>query len=361
MAKRPQKYGKTKDIRNTLLIDGNALFKLGFFGAKDMFTRDGDHIGGLYIFITILRKLLQEELYYRVFVFWDGRFGGRQRWKLYSDYKAARNKDFENGTQPVDIQEKTEIFLIRQYLEELCIRQIVDDSKFGVEADDFIAYYCKTKKPNERITICTSDRDLAQLISNDVRIYFCDRKIRDYVSLDNYQDYFNHHQTNSKLIKIIGGDNSDSIKGIEGVQETTLLKYFPELKNREVSLNEIIHLAKKLQAERVENKQKPLKVLTNIIDGVTTGVQGKDVYKINRAIVDLSNPIINQKNIDLLEHYRNPIGDIEDRGIKNVYRFMKRDGVDKQIESFSTNYLLPFKKLIERERKELNLINEQDG
>lgn len=361
MAKRPQKYGKTKDIRNTLLVDGNALFKLGFFGAKDMFTRDGDHIGGLYIFITILRKLLQEELYYRVFVFWDGRFGGRQRWKMYSDYKSDRNKDFENGTQPVDIQEKTEIFLIRQYLEELCIRQIVDNSKFGVEADDFIAYYCKTKKPNERITICTSDRDLAQLISKDVRIYFCDRKIRDYVTIDNFQDFFEYHQKNVKLIKVIGGDQSDSIKGISGVKEKTLLNHFPELKEREVSLNEIIHLAKKRQAERIKAKKKPLKALTNIIESVTDGVQGKDIYKINNAIVDLSDPIINTKNKELVEHYRNPIGDIEDRGIKNVYRYMKRDGVDKQIESFSTNYLLPFKKLIERERKELDLINEQNG
>jgi 5'-3' exonuclease len=358
MAKKPQKYLKTKNIRNTLLVDGNALFKLGFFGAKDMFTRDGDHIGGLYIFITILRKLLQEELYYRVFVFWDGKFSGRQRWKIYSDYKGDRNKDFENGTQPVDIQEKTEIFLIRQYLEELCVRQIVDNSKYGVEADDFIAYYCKTKKPNEKITICTSDRDLAQLISKDVRIYFCDRKIRDYVTLDNFGDYFNYHQSNARLMKIIGGDASDSIKGISGIKEKTLLKHFPELKEREVSLNEIIHLAKKKQSERVNSKLKPLKTLTNIVECITDGIQGKNIYKINEVLVDLSKPMINQKNIDLLEHLRNPIGDIEDRGIKNVYNYMKRDGIDKQIESFSTNYLLPFKKLIERERKEFNLIQE---
>ena len=51
------------------------------------------------------------------------------------------------------------------------------------------------------------------------------------------------------------------------------------------------------------------------------------------------------------------MGDIEERGIKNAYTYMKRDGMDKQIESFSTNYLLPFKKLIERERKQTNLIN----
>jgi 5'-3' exonuclease len=353
MSKRPKrKVGISKNTRNTLLIDGNALFKLGFFGARDMYTRDGDHIGGLYIFITILRKLLQEDLYYRVFVFWDGKFSGRKRWELYKDYKSDRGKDFENGTHPVDIQEKTEIFLIRQYLEELCIRQLVDNSKVGVEADDFIAYYCLTRKSNEKITICTSDRDLCQLINDDVRIYLCDKK--EYVTYDNYQNYFKHHQKNSKLIKIIGGDNSDSIKGIDGVKETSLLKYFPELKEREVSLTEILQSAKKQLTERVEQKKKPLKVLTNLVNSKTKGVQGKNIYKINEKIIDLSNPLIDRKNKELLKYYRKPMGDLDSRGIKNVYSFMKRDGVDKVIESFSTNYLLPFKKLIERERKELN-------
>lgn len=350
--KKPKKYGVPVNNRNTLLIDGNALFKLGFFGAKDMYNKDGDHIGGLFVFITILRKLLQEELYHKVFVFWDGKFSGRQRWELYKDYKGERGKDFENGTHPIDIQEKTEIFLIMQYLEELCVRQLIDNTKSGVEADDFIAYYCLTREKYEKITICTSDRDLAQLINKDVRIYFCDLKV--YVSNDNYQDYFKHNQKNSKLIKIIGGDNSDSIKGVDGVKETTLLKFFPILVEREVTLSEIIESAKKQQLDRKELKKKPLKALTNIIESNTKGIQGKDIYRINNAIIDLSEPLINDLNKEKVEYLKGPMGDIDERGIKNVYQFMKRDGIDKNIEAFSTHYLMPFKKLIEREKKNKN-------
>ena len=357
MANKPKKYGVVKNIKNTLLVDGNALFKLGFFGAKDLFTRDGDHIGGLYVFITILRKLLQENLYHRVFVFWDGKFSGKQRWKLYSDYKGDRNKDFINGTHPIDIQEKTEVFIIRQYLEELCIRQLVDETDSGVEADDFIAQYCLTKADNEHITICTTDRDLAQLIADDIRIYFCDKKIRDYVTLKNYNDFFEHHQSNSKLIKIIGGDSSDGIKGIKGVQETTLLRYFPILKERPVTLNEIIQLAKDQQELRAKEKKKPLKALTNIIESITEGIQGKDIYRINKIIIDLSKPLVDESNRLLLEYNKGPMGDFDERGIKNVFTYMKRDGIDKEIEAFSTSYLLPFKKLIEREKTQTNLIN----
>jgi 5'-3' exonuclease len=347
----------SKVTKDTLLVDGNALFKLGFFGAKDLFTRDGDHIGGLYVFITILRKLLQDNLYHRVFVFWDGQFSGKMRWKLYSDYKVDRNKDFINGTHPIDIQEKTEKFLIRQYLEELCVRQMIDNTNSGVEADDFIAQYCLTKEPNENITICTTDRDLAQLISADIRIYFCDKQIRDYVTLDNYNTFFKHHQSNSKLIKVIGGDDSDCIKGIAGVKEKTLLNHFPELMKREVSLEEIIQSAKEQQETRIKEKKKPLKALTNIIESITDGVQGKDIYKINEIIINLSVPLIDEANQLLLEYNKGPMGDFEERGIKNVYAFMKRDGLAKEIESFSTNYLLPFKQLIEREKKQTILNN----
>jgi len=354
MAKRPMKYGVKVETTSTLLVDGNALFKRGFFGAKNQYNRDGEHIGGLYQFITILRKLLKEDLYHRVFVFWDGKFSGRQRYDLYSDYKISRNKDFLHGTHPVDDEEVREKFLIKQYLEELFVRQLIDNTHSGVEADDFIAYYCMTKKSNEKITICTSDRDLCQLIGKNIRLYLCD--LKKFVSQDNYQDFFKHHQANSKLIKIIGGDNSDDIKGIKGVKERTLLQYFPELTKRKVGLDEIIESAKNQQYYRIDSKLSPLKALTNIIEVNTDGLQGRDLYKINELLVDLSSPLVDKPNRKLLKELKRPIGDIDNRGIKNVYTFMKRDGIDKFIYNFSTEYLLPFKELIEREKKQSQII-----
>lgn len=350
MAKKPRKYGSNTETINTLLVDGNALFKRGFFGAKDQYNRNGEHIGGLYQFITIIRKLLKDDLYHHVFVFWDGTFSGKQRYELYNDYKVSRNKDFINGTHPVDEEEVREKILIRQYLEELFIRQLMDDTISGVEADDFIAQYCKTKKSNEIITVCTSDRDLCQLISKDVRMYLCD--LKKFVTIENYQEFFKHHHTNSKLIKIIGGDQSDDIKGIKGVKETTLLQLFPDLTKRRMDLDEIIKSAKVQQYYRIDSKMKPLKTLTNIIEVNTDGIQGKDMYRINELLVDLSVPLVDKANLKLLKALRRPIGDIDNRGIKNVFTYMKRDGIDEFIYNFSTEFLLPFKELIEREKRQ---------
>jgi hypothetical protein len=58
---------------------------------------------------------------------------------------------------------------------------------------------------------------------------------------------------------------------------------FPELNDRKVTLNEIIDSAKQQQLARLEAKKKPLKVLTNIVDVITDGVQGSKLYEINES------------------------------------------------------------------------------
>lgn len=347
MNKRPPKIGERAELINTLLVDGNALFKVGFFGAKNEYNHRGEHIGGLYQFLTILRKLLNENLYHRVYVFWDGNLSGKLRYNIYPLYKSGRGKDYINGTHPVDESEVLQKIQIRGYLEDLFIRQLQHEV---VESDDFIGYYCSLKRENEKITICTNDRDMSQLISDDVRIYFFDLKA--YVDNTNYKSYFRHHPTNSALIKIICGDNSDTIKGVKGVKEKTLLTLFPELKEESISLEQIIKKATELQEKRLKNKQPRLKSLDNITNGTTDGPQGDKLYEINKCLIDLKHPMITdeakEQVMDLIESTINPT----DRGIKNVIISMKRDGLERTIGSNRySEYLLPFKRLIEREIK----------
>ena len=348
MNKRPPKNGEIREeIQNTLLVDGNALFKRGFSGAKDLYNKDGIHIGGVYQFLTTLRMLLEQEMYHRVYVFWDGNFSGKLRYDIYEPYKSARGKDYINGTQPIDESELKQRRIVWDYLNELCIRQLKDEV---IEGDDFIAYYCLTKNKNEKITICTNDRDMAQLINEDVRIFFLDKK--NYVGKSNYSSYFRHNQENSVLLKTIVGDTSDSIKGIKGLGETTLLNHFPELTERKVTLNEIIEQASKQQEQRIATKQKPLKVLQNIIDAVTDGVQGKKIYEINDKLVNLSKPMMTKDGIRALELLKNGSLLPENREFKKVFEMMKSHGIDKEIGEYRyPEYLVPFKKLIDREEK----------
>ena len=346
MSKRPPRNGeKIEKVQNILLVDGNALFKVGFFGAKSEYNQHGQHIGGLYQFLTILRMLLVADLYHKVYVFWDGNFSGKLRYEIYEPYKSGRGKDYKNGTQPIDESELNQRRLVWDYLNELYVRQLKHEL---IEGDDFIAYYCLTKKDNEKVTICTNDRDMAQLISNDVRIYFLD--LKQYVDLSNYSSYFCHHQENSVLLKTMVGDPSDSIKGIKGLGETKLISLFPEVKERKISVIEIIESAKKQQEERALKKQKPLKVLDNIIHGITDGVQGDRLYEINERLVNLKNPMLTEDGISELEQLIDGTLDSSGRDLNNVLIMMKRDGLDRTIgDNRYPEYLLPFKKLIDRE------------
>jgi len=352
MRRRPPKNGKVVDIQNTLLVDGNALYKRGFLGARSEYNRNGQHIGGIYQFITVLRKILNDNLFHKCFTFWDGEFSGKLRWEIYKDYKSGRGKDYINGTKPEDLEEVAQRGVVFNYLEELYIRQLVHEI---VEADDFIAYICNNKKENEKITIITSDRDLCQLINDDVRIYLLDK--RTYVNPKNFQEHFKYHYENVAVIKILCGDNSDSIKGVKRLGEGTLLKLFPELTERKVELYEIIEKAKELQKVRLSDKKKPLAVLDNIVLGITDGVQGDQLYKINEMLVDLTKPLLSKDAVEDVDNLiESPLSD--DRSIKNVYKMLKDDGIDLILgEARYNDYLLPFKKLVEREKKNNEVLN----
>ena len=346
MNKKPPRNGEQKTKKqNILLVDGNALFKVGYFAAKNMYNSNGQNIGGIYSFLSILRKILTEDLYHRVYVFWDGNFSGKLRYEIYEPYKSGRGKDYVNGTQPIDENELVQRKLVWEYLNETYVRQLMDDV---VESDDFIAYYCKTKKPSENITIVSNDRDYVQLISSDVRIYFLD--LKNYVDTSNYSSYFCYHQGNAVLVKTMIGDNSDSIKGIKGLGEDKLLSLFPELKERVLTLNEVIDGAKEKQLERLSNKKKPLIVLDNIIKSVTDGPQKERLYEINEKLVNLSKPMLTEKAVQELEILREGTLDSSGRDLKNLFSMMKRDGIDKALgETRFADFLIPFKKLIDRE------------
>jgi len=199
------------------------------------------------------------------------------------------------------------------------------------------------------------------LINEGIRVYFCDPKIKNYVTTENFNTYFNYKLENAALIKTFVGDVSDSIRGIKRLGEPTLLKHFPELTEREVTLEEILIKADEIQEDRISKKKKPLAVLTNIIKGITTSkpdengksedvIMGMNYYDNRWRLVNLREPMMTEVGLNrILEYIDNPL-DPEGRGVKNAYTLIKEDGIDKIIgEHRFADYLIPFKKIMERE------------
>jgi len=134
----------------TLLVDSSYLLKRSFHGAKDIQTAKFGHIGGLYSFLTTVRKMIKEHMINKVVLVWDGEGGGIQRYRIDHAYKANRktkdwHKKIELSAAEIRKEKAKEESILKQrkriqaYAEELFFRQIeVDD----IEADDLIAEYC---------------------------------------------------------------------------------------------------------------------------------------------------------------------------------------------------------------------------
>lgn len=321
----------------TLIVDGNVLMKRSYNGAKNVYHKD-KHIGGIFAFYSTLRKLIVEQKIDKVVITWDGERGGTLRLDYYPEYKENRPRFFD---QEYEIQK----IRVKEYAEDLFIRQYEHSD---VESDDLIAYYCLNKKKLEDVMIYTNDRDMCQLINEEVTVFLADKKME--VGIGNYGWFFEHNYQNAGLIKIIEGCSSDNIKGVDGVTENTLLKYFPQLKERKVTLDEIFEDSKKIQENR---EGKPLKVIDNILNGVTRGTHRGPLYEINKKIIDLNNPLLTEEATEsvknLIELPLNPEG----REYKNALKMMIEDGVLYALPGGENGYISfmePFIKLVKKEK-----------
>jgi 5'-3' exonuclease len=332
----------------TLLVDGDNLFKIGFHGVREFFV-DGNHIGGVFHFLNTLRKQLDEHNYDKVIVFWDGDGNSSQRREIYPKYKLNRRQDMNEFKFESYLIQKQRV---KEYLEECFVRQLRVDNN---ESDDLIAHYCQVAKDEDKI-IFTADKDLLQLIDSTTSIYSPMIKVMykmgDKVSIMGNQI---PHQ-NILTLKVIMGDKSDNIDGIERLGEKTFLKFFPEVLDEVVSVDDILSKTNQLLQENETNK-----ALQNLVKGKTKdGELGETFFDVNKRIVDLSNPMISEEGKELVQLYYRETIDPEGRGSKNLIRMMTDDGffkfLPKTDEAF-LNFVKPFTKLTRKEKRKFKQSN----
>lgn len=328
-------------MKKTLLVDGNNLFKIGFHGVKDYF-HNGNHIGGLFHFINTLRKFIDEQNFDKVIVFWDGEESRSLREVIYPKYKMNRRLVFED---PIYISYLYQKNRVKQYLEEMYVRQLEVQ---GIEADDLMAEYCRISE-NEQKLIFSSDRDLTQLISEKVSLYSPSLRTTfkngDKIKFGDFE--FPHE--NVLTLKIMMGDKSDNIEGIQSLGEKTIVKFFPELLEKKVSYQELLERAEILLKEQKDNT-----TLKNILTGKTkSGIFEQEYYQVNEKIVDLSNPLLNNEAKEQVGLIYTEKLDTEGRSYKNLIKFMVDDGIFKflpKTDDAWTYFITPFLKLTRKEK-----------
>jgi DNA polymerase I len=332
-----------------LLVDGENLLKRSFHGARDLETASYGHIGGLYSFMTTIRKLIKDHMINKTIICWDGEGGGILRHRIDRDYKANREtkewyKKIELSAAEIHKEKAKKESLLKQrqrikaYVEELFIRQIeVDD----IEADDIIAQYCLDHNNKEEIFLLSNDRDFAQLLDLNITIIF--PNIDQPVTKTNYMMYFDHHYSNALVMKIICGDASDNIKGVGGLKEKGLLKLFPELRYKTMTVREICRKADEINTERQANKKKPLKALENIVNNVPR-------LRTNFKLINLREPMLTEQAREDIQQLEVPLSP-ENRGSKNLYKMMIEDEFLTIYTGTFPQYVEPFYTVIMNEKR----------
>lgn len=358
----------------TLLIDGCNILKISMKDEK--VGLDGRHVGGIFQFLLQLKIMLKKKDFDYVYVMWDGDNSGQLRYNVYPLYKANRDKnyyksDYERGINEYVkkiIQKSKERFKDEEYrrkveneeeeferekveiqklLEELFIRQV---SVNEIEGDDLMAYYVLNKKQNEKVVIMSNDKDLSQLLSEDVCIFLS--RDKQFLTYDNHKEIVGYHPDNVLLKKVICGDSSDNIKGVKGVGETTLFKIFPEIRERKVELYEVRQRCMENMEERILQGKKPILAQQNIIRGVSEGLEDGEVYKVNEKIIDLKHPMMTDEAVESMkESCYIPI-DPSGRDYQNVYKIVSENQISDLLDTGNfASFFSDFERIAWKEKK----------
>ena len=237
---------------NTLLIDGsNMLFRTYWVAdtRPKLINSKGEWTGPVYLFLKSLKSLADQFKPDDIWVFWDKKLNYPStnfRKELAPDtYK--QNRDNENTLK---VHEQHDLLV--PWLKALGIKEMYP---WVLEADDIISWM--TKHKCQQATIVTVDKDMLQLVNNNIQ-YFNPIK-KKLITTKNFEDIVGVKLEHFVNYKAILGDKSDNIEGIAG---------YGTLKSKKLAEQGLQKILTTLNEENIQRFKHNLK-LVDISDSFT--------------------------------------------------------------------------------------------
>ena len=204
-------------MEKAILVDGNNLLFRSYYATaytgNFMRNSEGFPTNGLFGFVNMINKIISEEKPTYIAVAFD--VGKTFRHEKYSEYKGGRDET------PDDL--KKQFPVAKKILEAMGIKYLECP---GYEADDIIGTLAKMVDIDDDFiaTIISSDKDLLQLISNDVEVKLLKQKDFIRMNHDTFVETYGIEPIRMVDLKGLMGDSSDNIPGVKGIGEKTALK-----------------------------------------------------------------------------------------------------------------------------------------
>jgi len=208
-----------------ILIDISNLIFRAYFAMPKLSTSTGEPTGAILGVTRMVHKALREIKPDYIAVAMDSPVKVERK-NFYNEYKANRPAPPEDLVKQIPVIEK--------------ILQLYGLKTFtapGWEADDVIASLAKKAcEVGMDVRIFSSDKDLLQLVSPKIKIFYEDTKTKQIIEMDEKKVEEKFMVPPSKMLDFLAmvGDSSDNIPGIPKVGEKTaaqLLKEFGSLEN----------------------------------------------------------------------------------------------------------------------------------
>jgi len=245
---------KIKKSDHFYLIDGSGYIFRAYYALPPLSRKsDGLPTGAVSGFCSMLFKLLEdsraddskEKPTHFAVIFDSARKNFRN--EIYKDYKANRSE------APEDLAPQFEY--IRKSVKAFNLPSI---ELLNYEADDLIATYAKQiSKLGARVTVISSDKDLMQLVSKDIRLY--DPMKNKVIGEKEVIDKFGVKPNQVIDVQSLAGDSSDNIPGVPGIGIKTAAELINKYKDLDTLLNKASEIKQNKRRETLlENKEKAL-------------------------------------------------------------------------------------------------------
>ncbi len=199
-----------------MLIDGNSIVNRAYFGIRMLNAPDGTPTNGIYGFLTILQRLMDEEKPDALGVAFDLK-APTFRHLQYDGYKAQRKG------MPEELA--VQMPILKELLDAMGIFRMELE---GYEADDLLGTVSRQcEAAGGDCVIATGDKDSFQLITEHVRVLHIKTRMGQTETVDytpaRFREEYGFEPIRMIDLKALMGDASDNIPGVAGIGEKTAL------------------------------------------------------------------------------------------------------------------------------------------
>lgn len=205
-------------MKKLLIIDGNSIINRAFYGIKLLTTKDGMYTNGIYGFLNIMLKHIEDMQPEYIAVAFDLK-APTFRHEMYSAYKAQRKG------MPSELAMQMPV--LKEILGAMNITIL---QKEGYEADDIIGTVSRICRENEvECFILTGDKDDLQLATDTTKILLTVTRggatETTEIDADDFEDTYGITPSQFIDVKGLMGDSSDNVPGVKGIGEKTAFEY----------------------------------------------------------------------------------------------------------------------------------------